>query len=128
MKCLSFISQIQAEKSARLQRLREEEREFEAKNAELSAEEENTFQEYSQHVIGAAAEAKRNVFPLYKAAREGIGGGHGPVFGGVRPSYLVQDRTGAQMPKYVSGATENIKKLHEAVDIQNAKRRLGFTW
>ncbi|KAM4559053.1 cilia- and flagella- associated protein 210 isoform 2-T2 [Odontesthes bonariensis] len=117
-----------AEKSARLQRLREYEREFEAKNAELSAEEEHKFQEYSQHVIGAAAVAKRNVFPLYKAAREGIGGGHGPVFGGVRPSYQVQDRTGAQMPKYVSGVTESIKKLHEAVDIQNGKRRLGFTW
>lgn len=68
------------------------------------------------------------MFPLCKAAREGIGGGLGPVFSGVRPSYLVQDSSGAQMPKYVSGATQNIKKLNEAVDIQEAKRRLGFTW
>lgn len=120
--------QIQAGKSARLQQLREQEHEFEAKNAELIAEEENRFQQYSQQIINAAAEAQRNVFPLCKAAREGIGGGSSPVFSGVRPSYLVQDRTGAQMPKYVSVATQNIKKLHEAVDIQDAKRRLGFTW
>lgn len=97
-------------------------------NAELIAEEENQFQQYSQHIINAAAEAQRNVFPLCKAAREGVGGGLGPVFSGVRPRYLVQDSTGAQMPKYVSGATQNIKKLNEAVDIQEAKRRLGFTW
>ncbi|KAM9709418.1 cilia- and flagella- associated protein 210 [Menidia menidia] len=117
-----------AEKGARLQRLREEEREFEAQSAELSAEEEATFQRYSQQLIRQAAEAKRNLFPLHKAASQGIGGGHGPVFGRFRPSYLVQDRSGAQMPKYVSGATEDIKKLHEAADIQDAKRRLGFTW
>lgn len=120
--------QIQAEKGARLQQLRQQEHEFEVKNAELIAEEEKRFQQYSQQIINAAAEAQRNVFPLCKAAREGIGGGSGPVFSGVRPSYLVQDRTGAQMPKYVSLATQNIKKLHQAVDIQDAKRRLGFTW
>uniref|UniRef100_A0A3Q0S4H6 Cilia and flagella associated protein 210 n=1 Tax=Amphilophus citrinellus TaxID=61819 RepID=A0A3Q0S4H6_AMPCI len=117
-----------AEKSVRLQQLREEEREFEAKKAEVIAEEENRFQQYSQQIINAAAEAQRNVFPLCKAAREGIGSGSDPVFSGVRLSYLVQDRTGAQMPKYVSVATQNIKKLHTAVDIQDAKRRLGFTW
>uniref|UniRef100_A0A3Q0RX88 Cilia and flagella associated protein 210 n=1 Tax=Amphilophus citrinellus TaxID=61819 RepID=A0A3Q0RX88_AMPCI len=107
---------------------KEEEREFEAKKAEVIAEEENRFQQYSQQIINAAAEAQRNVFPLCKAAREGIGSGSDPVFSGVRLSYLVQDRTGAQMPKYVSVATQNIKKLHTAVDIQDAKRRLGFTW
>ncbi|XP_063355556.1 cilia- and flagella- associated protein 210 [Pelmatolapia mariae] len=123
-----FNAAQMAEKSARLQQLREQDHEFEAKNAELIAEEKNRFQQYSQQIINAAAEAQRNVFPLCKAAREGIGGGSGPVFSGVRPSYLVQDRTGAQMPKYVSLATQNIKKLHEAVDIQDAKRRLGFTW
>ncbi|XP_037644822.1 coiled-coil domain-containing protein 173 [Sebastes umbrosus] len=117
-----------AEKSAMQQQLRREEHEFGVKNAELIAEEENMFQQYSQKLIRAAAEAQRNVFPLCKAAREGIGGGCGPVSGGVRPSYLVKDRTGAQMPKYVSGATQNIKKLNEAVDIQDAKCRLGFTW
>nr|XP_020452097.1 coiled-coil domain-containing protein 173 [Monopterus albus] len=117
-----------AEKNIRQERLRREELGFEAKNKELVAEEENQFQQYSQHIINTAVETQRNVFPLYRAAREGIGGGLGPVFGGVRPSYLVQDRSGAQMPNYVSGVTQNIKKLNEAVDIQEAKRRLGFTW
>uniref|UniRef100_A0A3P9N652 Cilia and flagella associated protein 210 n=1 Tax=Poecilia reticulata TaxID=8081 RepID=A0A3P9N652_POERE len=117
-----------AERSARLQQMRVEEREFEATNAKLSAEEELRFQQYSQHIIKSAAEAKRNVIPLYKATREGAGGGHGPVFSGVRPSYLVQDSTGAQMPRYVSITTESIRKLNEAGDIHEAKKRLGFTW
>ncbi|XP_044071942.1 coiled-coil domain-containing protein 173 [Siniperca chuatsi] len=127
-KIQDFNATQMAEKSARHQQLRREEHEFEAKNTELTAEEENQFQQYSQHIINAAAEAQRNVFPLCKAAREGIGGGLGPASSAVRPRYLVKDSTGAQMPKYVSGATQNIKKLHEAVDIHEAKRRLGFTW
>ncbi|XP_032422747.1 coiled-coil domain-containing protein 173 isoform X2 [Xiphophorus hellerii] len=117
-----------AERSARLQQMKDDEQEFEAKNAKLSAEEELKFQQYSQHIIKAAAEAKRNLFPLYKATRDGVGGGHGPVFSGVRPSYLVQDSSGAQMPRYVSITTESIRKLNEAGDIHEAKKRLGFTW
>uniref|UniRef100_A0A146ZWD9 Cilia and flagella associated protein 210 n=1 Tax=Fundulus heteroclitus TaxID=8078 RepID=A0A146ZWD9_FUNHE len=117
-----------AEKSGRLQRMKEEERELEAKNAELAADEEVQFQTYSRRIIRAAADARKNVFPLYKAARGGVGGGHGPVRGGVRPSYLVQDSTGAQMPRYVSVTTESIRKLHEAGDMDEAKKRLGFTW
>ncbi|XP_040913771.1 coiled-coil domain-containing protein 173 [Toxotes jaculatrix] len=127
-KLQDFNATQMAEKIARNQQLRREEHEFEAKNADIAAEEETQFQRYSQLVIKAAAEAQRNVFPLCKAAREGIGGELGPVFSGVRPSYLVQDRSGAQMPKYVSGTTQDIKKLNEVVDIQEAKRRLGFTW
>ncbi|XP_068560425.1 cilia- and flagella- associated protein 210 [Cebidichthys violaceus] len=115
-KLRDFNATQMADKSARGQQLRREEHEFEVKNAELIAEEENQFLQYSQHIIRAAAEAQRNIFPLCKAG------------GGVGPSYLVQDLTGAQMPKYVSGSTQNIKKLNEAEDIQEAKRRLGFTW
>nr|XP_019945440.1 PREDICTED: coiled-coil domain-containing protein 173-like [Paralichthys olivaceus] len=117
-----------AAKTARQQQLRREEEEFEAKTRDLMAEEEKQFQLYSQQVIHAAAEAQRDVLPLCKAARGGIGGGLGPVFGGVRPSYMVQDCSGAQMPNYISGATQNIKGLHETVDIQEAKKRLGFMW
>ncbi|XP_078117974.1 cilia- and flagella- associated protein 210 [Sander vitreus] len=127
-KLQEFHATQMAQKSARHQQLRREEHEFEAKTAELIAEEENLFQQYSQHIISAAAEARRNVFPLCKAAGEGVGGGLVPISNGVKPRYLVQDCTGAQMPKYVSGATQNIKKLNEAVDIQDTKRRLGFTW
>ncbi|CAK6954146.1 cilia- and flagella- associated protein 210 [Scomber scombrus] len=123
-----FHAAQMAEKSARHHQLRSEEYMFEVKNAEAITEEENQFQLYSRDVINAAAEAQRNVFPLCKAAREGIGGGLGPNLGGAGPSYLAQDSTGAQMPQYVSSTTQNIKKIHEVVDIEDAKKRLGFTW
>ncbi|KAL7384639.1 hypothetical protein ABVT39_006131 [Epinephelus coioides] len=127
-KVQDFNAAEMAQKIARNQQLRKNEHEFQVMNAELIAEEENQFQQYSKDVINAAAQAQRNVFPLCKAAREGIGGGLGPIFSGVRPSYLVQDSTGAQMPTYVSDATQNIKRLNEVMDIQDAKKRLGFTW
>lgn len=74
-------------------------------------------------------EAQLNVFPLEKAAREGMGGGSvDAVSGGAAPIYLVQDRTGAQMPQYVTGNTQTIKKLNEAADFEDGKKRLGFTW
>ncbi|KAM7407471.1 hypothetical protein PAMA_003277 [Pampus argenteus] len=117
-----------AERSTRDYQMMREELAFEASNIEAIAEEESQFQLYARHIINSAAETERNVFPLCKAAREGIGGGLGPSFSGVRPSYIVQDNTGAQMPKYVSSTTQNIKKLNEVVDIEEAKMRLGFKW
>lgn len=122
------LSHPQAARIARQQQLKKEDLGFEVKNRDLVAEEEKHFQQYSRHVISAAAEVQRNIIPLCKAAREGIGGGHGPVFGGLRPSYLVQDCSGAQMPTYVSTHTQNIKTLHDVSDIQGAKKRLGFIW
>lgn len=125
---LTSVFQTQAGKLARLQQLRRDDEDFEEKSAQLMVEEAKQFQLYSQQVISAAAEAQRNVFPLCKAAREGIGGGVGPISIGVMPRYLVQDSTGVQMPNYVSGTTQNIKKLNEAIDIEEAKKRLGFSW
>lgn len=123
-----FLATQMVEKRSKQQQLRKGEEEFEAMNAQVSAEEEHQFQLYSKDVITEATEAKLNVFPLYKAAREGIGGGAGPTFNGVRPSYVVQDSSGAQMPTYITGATQNVKKLNESVNIEEAKKRLGFTW
>ncbi|XP_030642515.1 coiled-coil domain-containing protein 173 [Chanos chanos] len=122
-----YIHQM-AEKQARTQRVHKEHQEFEAKNAQLVIEDMNQFQEYAKHLIDAAARAGRNTFPLRKAARMGIGGGLGPVFGGVRPSYLVQDESGVQMPSYIGGTTQSIKELNETADIQKSKKRLGFNW
>ncbi|XP_028291836.1 coiled-coil domain-containing protein 173 [Gouania willdenowi] len=127
-KLQDFNAAQMAEKCTKQQQLKNEEVKFELKNAELMVQEEEKFQQYSRHMLDAASQAQRNVIPLCKAAREGIGGGFGPVFGGVRPSYIVHDQSGAQMPKYITGTTESIKKLHEAGDIHDAKRRLGFTW
>uniref|UniRef100_A0A3B3HU48 Cilia and flagella associated protein 210 n=1 Tax=Oryzias latipes TaxID=8090 RepID=A0A3B3HU48_ORYLA len=112
----------------RHQHVMTEERKFAEKNVQLTAEEEKRFQEYSQQVIDAAAEAKKMLFPLYKAARKGNPPEDGPASRGVQPTCLVQDVSGAVMPRIVTRKTEKIKKLHEAADINQAKRRLGFTW
>ncbi|KAF6726693.1 Coiled-coil domain-containing protein 173 [Oryzias melastigma] len=127
-KLKQFIIAQMAEKQARDQHEMTEDRKYGEINAQLIAEEEKNFQEYSQQVIDAAAEKKKNVFPLNKAARRGIKAGDSSTFRGVQPTYLVQDETGTPMPRYVTCTTENIKKLHEAADIHEAKRRLGFTW
>ncbi|KAI7808514.1 cilia- and flagella- associated protein 210 isoform X1 [Triplophysa rosa] len=117
-----------AEKRARNHRTRKEEQNFAVKNKALVIEEELQFQRYAKHVIETAEKAGRNTFPLSKASKEGIGGGLGPVFGGLRPSYLVHDESDVQMPKYVSNTTQNIKELNETTNIHQAKKRLGFTW
>lgn len=93
---------------------------------ELLAEEELGFVRYSRAVVQAAAASERNVLPLYKAVREAAAGG--PAFIGAGPRYLVQDGSGAEMPKYVSDSTRDIKKIHQVEDIEEAKKRLGFTW
>lgn len=92
--------------------------EFEEKTAELIAEEENQFRHYSQQVIKAASEAQQNLFPLYKAAREGLRGLNPQIC-------LVQDQTAAHMARDVSGVSQ---ELSEAVPIEAQKKRLGFTW
>ncbi|XP_029703249.1 coiled-coil domain-containing protein 173 [Takifugu rubripes] len=114
-----------AQKSAQREVLRKGEQELEKMNAELMAQEAREFHQYSQQVIRTAAAGQRNIIPLCKAAREAFGGGFDPACSGIRPVYLVQDQSGAQMPQYVS---EDVKKLNQAVDIQAEKKRLGFTW
>lgn len=120
--------QEMAEKRAKDHRTKKEQKDFVAKNTALIVEEENQFQNYAKQVIDAAEKAGRNVYPLLKAGREGIGGGLGPMYGGLRPSYLVHDESGVQMPNYVNGTTQNIKELNDTSDIQLSKKRLGFTW
>uniref|UniRef100_A0A8C6UNB5 Coiled-coil domain containing 173 n=1 Tax=Neogobius melanostomus TaxID=47308 RepID=A0A8C6UNB5_9GOBI len=127
-KLQEFHKTQMVEKQLKQKQQKQDHVEFEAINDQMRAGEEYEFQLYAKDVIRAAEEAKLNVAPLYKAAREGIGGGAGPAFNGVRPSYVVQDSSGAQMPSYISGATQNIKTLNEAVNIEHAKKRLGFTY
>ncbi|KAK2849884.1 hypothetical protein Q7C36_008667 [Tachysurus vachellii] len=117
-----------AEKHTQEQLMKNHEQEFEMRNAELIAEQEKEFQTYTKDVIQKASEAQRNTSLLHKASKKGIGGGLGPVFGGVRPSYLVQDLSGVQLPSYVRSSTQGIKELNETTDIQKSNKRLGFTW
>ena len=80
-------------------------------------------------VINHCKEGGRNVYPLEKAAKEGAGGGLGPTFpgkGGIRPSYMVCDKSGVQMPHYQRDSTDETKLQ---VNGKNpSKNRLGFVW
>ncbi|XP_041365324.1 coiled-coil domain-containing protein 173-like [Gigantopelta aegis] len=98
-------------------------------NEELIAVEETQFQEYANKVIKHCQEGGRNVYPLKKAAKEGAGGGLGPVFpgkGGIRPSYMVADKTGVQLPCYKGDSTESTKELVNGK--YPTKARVGFVW
>ncbi|CAL8389509.1 coiled-coil domain-containing protein 173 [Gadus morhua] len=122
-----YVQQMAA-KQVRHKQKKTEQRESLVKNTELIVAEGQQFQQYASQVIREAAVGQRNLLPLHKAAREGLGGGLGPVFGGAQPSYLVQDDSGVEMPRYVCGTTQNVKELNETTDMEGARKRLGFTW
>ena len=99
------------------------------KNQELVEQEETQFQEYARKVIDHCEQGGRNTIPLHNAAREGAGGGLGPQFpgkGGVRPSYMVNDQTGVQLPNYQRDATVSVKK--DIYGDGTTGKRLGFVW
>ncbi|XP_046568387.1 coiled-coil domain-containing protein 173-like [Haliotis rubra] len=98
-------------------------------NMDLLDIEERQFQEYANKVIDHCEKGGRNVYPLRKAAKQGAGGGAGPIFagkGGIRPSYMACDKTGVQMPHYQRDSTNETKDLINAHG--NTKKRMGFVW
>ncbi|XP_022099019.1 coiled-coil domain-containing protein 173-like [Acanthaster planci] len=108
----------------------QEKLEMDKKNLELLAMEEQQFQEYAKKVIDHCEKGERNTYPLRKAAREGHGGGLGPVFdgkGGIRPSYLVNDYTDVELPHYQRNSTDEVKYSH-AGNTGKTSKRLGFVW
>jgi hypothetical protein len=99
-------------------------------NEKSLMDEETQFQEYAAKVIKNARDRERNPYPLIKAAREGPGGGRGPKFegkNGLRPSFLVRDGTGVQLPNY---STATVQGQHTKIygDPRKSRKRLGFTW
>ena len=109
---------------------RAEQLEMDKKNIDLLALEEQQFQEYAGKVIDHCEKGERNVHPLKKAAKEGHGGGHGPVFdgkGGIRPSYLSHDKIAVELPYYQKGSTDDVKYAHVGKS-SNTRKRLGFVW
>lgn len=120
---------MQEERRRLEQQHKERNLEQEQRNHELLELEERQFQEYAKAVIDDSERRGRKTLPLHRAAREGAGGGLGPVFPGrgpIRPSYLVSDGTGAQLPNYQRYTTDETKK-NIGVDAVTSKR-LGFVW
>ncbi|XP_028397202.1 coiled-coil domain-containing protein 173-like isoform X2 [Dendronephthya gigantea] len=103
---------------------------FDRENARLMAEEEAQFQDYANKVLSEQKikDPPGNHFPLIKAANEGPGGGRGPRFegrSGYRPSYIVSDSTGVQLPNY-SQDTAARSKIQGRPG--QSFKRLGFNW
>ncbi|XP_041056341.1 coiled-coil domain-containing protein 173 isoform X1 [Carcharodon carcharias] len=127
----SFLIEQMAEKKAKALRNRAAELEHEQKHMALLEIEKKQFEEYAQQVIDAAGKKGRNIYPLLKAAHQGIGGGHGPVLtekGGIRPSYQLKDTSGIQLPNYKRSTTEAVKNIRDKCDIERSKKSLGFIW
>lgn len=120
----------QVEQKDRAQQARAAEFDLDNRNGALLKEEEDQFQEYASKVIAEAKAYDRNPYPLIKAAREGPGGGRGPKYDGkrgLRPSYLVCDGTGVQLPNYSNGTVQG---SHTKIygNPGQSRKRLGFTW
>ncbi|XP_066431990.1 cilia- and flagella- associated protein 210 isoform X2 [Eleutherodactylus coqui] len=123
--------QQMAEKMAMAQAEKEAKLEYAKQNKTLLLKKEDVFQEYAKDVIDSVIKAGRNPLPLKKAAQKGTGGGRGPVYSGrgdIRPSYQVQDTSGVQLPAYQNDTTLQIKEMHDVGNVQQGKRRLGFTF
>ncbi|XP_074659514.1 cilia- and flagella- associated protein 210-like [Tubulanus polymorphus] len=98
-------------------------------NVDLLQIEEEQFQEYANKVIDHCRKGGRNLYPLKKAAKAGCGGGLGPQFpgkGGIRPSYMVADLSGVQLPNYQRDSTNETKETIYGDNQTN--KRLGFVW
>lgn len=124
-----FHSQQANERKQKDVMTREEQLALDKANMELLAMEEQQFQEYANKVIDHCEKGGRNTYALKKAARAGAGGGSGPIFegkGGIRPSYMVCDKSGKQMPHYVGDTTEEVKDT--IYGKAKSKQRLGFVW
>lgn len=119
------------QKRARALKVQEEfnhQLERDKKNTELLVQEEEIFQEYATKVIEDAKRGERNPFPLIKAKNEGPGGGRGPKFegnAGLRPSYIVADATGVQLPHYMKDEAVYYQSYGH---VGKSGKRLGFTW
>ena len=123
------ITQV-GERQEQVVKEQKEKLEMDKKNLELLTMEEQQFQEYANKVIDHCEKGGRNTYPLRQAAREGHGGGLGPVFegkGGIRPSYLVNDHTDVELPHYQRNSTDNVKNSH-AGNTGKTSKRLGFVW
>ncbi|XP_036396662.1 coiled-coil domain-containing protein 173-like [Megalops cyprinoides] len=127
----SVLRRQMAERCAKSRRLKKEDKEFDSRNVHLLAAEEEQFQQYATGVIEAAAEAKRNTFPLHKIVRQGPQVGLGPLFGGMRASYLAPGSSHSQMTNYITSTNEDINRLYGKPDkpaLAASSRRLDFIW
>ncbi|XP_036393486.1 coiled-coil domain-containing protein 173-like [Megalops cyprinoides] len=122
------LRQQMAEKRLKDRMEKEERLNYDKKQTELFAKEEEEFHGYTAGVIKAAADANRDTYPLRKAAERGIASALGPITGGVRANYLVPGANYSDMPRYVNSANRDITRLYRPTQFESTKERLGFIW
>ncbi|XP_029461559.1 coiled-coil domain-containing protein 173 [Rhinatrema bivittatum] len=126
-----FLIQQMVDRRTKSRLAKEADREYERQNEMVKMLEEKRFREYAKDVIDSAIRAGQDPHPLLLAARAGIGGGHGPVYterGSIQPSYQAQDPNAVELPAYQGATTEEIKSINDTKDIQQGKKKIGFTW
>lgn len=111
--CQRTNDMMTAEKCARAERLKMEERDCALKSAEQAAEREKLLQQYVQRELHEAAESQLNV-PLLLAARTE---GHGYLVDGEEPGYFCIN-TGNPMPRLSTDQTRFMKSCLEKNSLQ----------
>jgi len=123
-----FYKQQSASKNQKIKDEIAKQLEADVQNTQILEKEEEMFQLYADKVIEDAKSQKRTLFPLLKARTEGPGGGRGPKFqgnAGLRPSYIVEDATGVQLPHYMKDEAMKEKVYGH---VGRTGNRMGFNW
>ena len=118
---------LQQMEEKRLQdRLRKNyELDYKIRNQKLLANEDAQFKAYAEGIIGAGEKCRRNTVPIQKATSKGAEQGLGPIYGGLRATYLA---SGSEpMPEYVSRTRKDTSQIFSSVD-KSSQGKLGFIW
>ena len=125
-KAMDTVLLQQMEEKRFQDRLRKKyEMDFKIRNQKLLANEDAQFKAYAEGIIDAGEKCKRNTVPIHKAASKGAEQGLGPIYGGLRATYLVSGPR--PMPEYVSSTRKDISQLFTSVD-KSSHGKLGFIW
>ncbi|XP_066468273.1 cilia- and flagella- associated protein 210 isoform X2 [Tiliqua scincoides] len=106
-----------AEKIGRAEREKQEEAEYVKQKELIALCKEQEFQAYAKKIIDEESKTARNLYPLFKAAKEG----GGPVY------REREDDTSATKLPYTGDTAQEMKLLNE-YRYDKTKARLGFTW
>ncbi|XP_042302615.1 coiled-coil domain-containing protein 173 [Sceloporus undulatus] len=119
----AHVMQI-AENLSRKEREKQEDLEYQRQKERIAMWKEQEFQEYARKVIDEASKTTHHLYPLYKAASEGIAGVSGSIYH--KQQLQSQDKQSTKLP-FIGDTAQEMRLLNEH-EYGNTKGRLGFTW